>query len=74
MTQEARSKLEEYANDPNMIQTVILENVESVLNGTPLDEATNPFTMLIEAADTTAANRIIESKAVMRKKYPSLAL
>lgn len=74
MTQEARSKLEEYANDPNMIQRVILENVESVLNGTPLDEATNPFTMLIEAAATTAANSIIESKAVMRKKYPSLAL
>ena len=74
MTQEARSKLEEYANDPNMIQRVILENVENVLNGTPLDEATNPFTMLIEAAATTAANSIIESKAVMRKKYPSLAL
>jgi len=71
MTQE---ELKKYMYDPNKLQQVMLENLESATNGKyVITEPTNPFVMLMELAVTSGANAITEPLGVVRQLYPNLA-
>lgn len=71
----SRELLERYSCDPQLLQRVVIETIESANNGeVVLNDPTNPFTMLLEAATTLSSNSILEAKSIIRKKYPSLAL
>lgn len=71
----SRELLERYSCDPQLLQRVVMETIESANDGdVVLNDPTNPFTMLLEAATTLSSNSILEAKSIIRKKYPSLAL
>jgi len=55
--------------DPARSQQMVLSNI----NNHQINEPTNPFIMLVEAATTLAAASAIETTATLRKMYPSLA-
>ena len=70
-----RTTLQQYSRDPQVIQRIVLEEIENANNGeVVLNDPTNPFSMLLEAAATTSSNNIIEAQSLIRKKYPSLAV
>jgi len=70
-----REVLQQYVYNPNMVQKLILDQIESGSNGElVVSDPTNPFTMLLEAAAVTSYNSLVESKNVIRKKYPNLAV
>lgn len=69
-----REELQKYIYDPNMLQKIVLDNIETATNGEiVISDPTSPFTMLLETAAVTSANAAIESKNIIRRKYPSLA-
>ena len=68
-------ELKKYVYDPTIIQHDILEYVSKASDGDlNITNPTNPFVMLMETAAVTSANAAIESKSVIRAKYPSLAI
>lgn len=70
-----RNTLRTYAYDPNRMQSYILQQIEAANNGqVVIADPTNPFVCLLEAATLTATNSLEESKAIIRRKYPALAL
>lgn len=70
-----REELKKYAYNPEMGQKKILELIDRANNeDVVLTNATSPFNMLLEGMAMLSANSIHESIAVMRSKYPNLAL
>lgn len=59
--------------DPTSIQKLVIDSLSNTDN-LSIMTTTSPFVMLLEAATTTAAAAAIEARAVIRRKYPSLAL
>lgn len=67
-------ELSTYMYDPNKLQQVMLDNLESSTKGEfVITEPTNPFVMLMELAVTSGANAITEPLGVVRQLYPDLA-
>lgn len=67
-------ELLKYVYDPTVIQHDMLDFISKATDGDlNVTSATNPFVMLMEAAAVTASNSAIESRSVIRSKYPSLA-
>ena len=70
-----RQELTKYVHNPEMVQKKIIDLIEKAENTeVAITSATSPFLMLLEATAVTTANAANESIAVMRSKYPDLAL
>lgn len=66
--------LTQYAYDPSRIQRHILEELEKSSDGENIIvDPSNPFTALLEATIATTTNSLIETKSIIRRKYPILA-
>jgi len=67
--------LNNFVYDPNSIQRVILNNIENKSDGdVVVTDPTNPFTMLLEAASSTAYNGLTEAYSYIRRNNPNLAM
>lgn len=67
-------KIDEVRFNPSAIQRVILENLETKLNGeVDIVDATNPFVFLLEASTVNASAAMSQSEALTRQQYPSLS-
>jgi len=62
--------LKPFVHDPARMQQLMLSNI----NNFQINEATNPFTMLMEAAATLSNTAATEHAAALRFRYPSLAI
>ena len=62
--------LRPFIHDPARVQQLMLSNI----NNFQINEATNPFTMLLEGAGTLSAATAMEHAASLRFRYPSLAI
>lgn len=70
----SREQLLAVRYNPNAMQRLVLNNLENYSEGNyAVQDATNPFNMLLEAASSMAANSLLEAESIIRKKYPSLA-
>lgn len=58
--------------NPNLIQKLMLTNIEES-QGIDVVTATSPFMMLLESTASLSAALAIESRNIIRKKFPSLA-
>lgn len=66
--------LELYKNNPTAIQRVVLDYLEAVTNAqVDIVDPTNPFVFLLEASAVQTATAVNETRAALRKQYPSLA-
>lgn len=65
--------LKKYIYDPASMQQLIFNTLETSA-GLSINNPTSPFVMLMEATCVNASNAANESKALMRKKYPNLAI
>lgn len=72
---DLQKTIQEVRYNPTAIQSKTLELLESATNG-QLDivDPSNPFVFLLEASATQAAATMIQSEALTRKQYPSMAL
>lgn len=70
-----RNQLLALRYNPNAMQRLVLNALENY-NSTSLqiNDASNPFNLLLESAVTTAANNLVETESIIRKKYPNLAV
>lgn len=69
-----RKDVLEIIHNPSLLQQKQLDMLSNSLNGDfTISDPTNPFTMLLEATNATAAASVIECNNIIRKKYPSLA-
>ena len=60
--------------DPSLIQKKQLDLLAQSVGGDfVVSDPTNPFCMLLEATNATAAAAVVECNNIIRKKYPSLA-
>lgn len=68
------ASMQQYIYNPSLIQKEIYDLI-GVTNGGnyTVSNPTNPFSLLIEATAITASSAVLESNAIIRKKYPSLA-
>lgn len=69
-----RDDIQSYVYDPSAMQARILAELGNEDSTLTITNPTNPFTMLMEAAVTTAAAATQEGNRLLRMKYPSLAL
>ena len=71
----SRNELKKYAYNPELGQKRILELITKAHDeNVVLTSATSPFNMLLEGMAMLTANSIQESMAIMRGKYPDIAL
>ena len=69
-----KKELQELIYNPALLQKRQLDLLHKSVNGQfTISDPTNPFTMLLEATNATAASAILECNSVIRRKYPSLA-
>lgn len=73
-TAETIEQVLRFNKNPNSVQQVILDKLESALAGTDISDATSPFMFNLEAAATIGAATINSSEPITRKLYPKLAL
>lgn len=69
LTDEEKSSL---LYNPGLIQKLILSEIENN-SGNTISSATNPFVMLVESTASLSSALAIESRNIIRKKFPSLA-
>lgn len=69
LTEEEKASL---LYNPNLIQKLVLSNLETDGNIT-LSSATNPFIMLLESTASLTSAVAMESRNIIRRKFPSLA-
>lgn len=69
------AQIESMVFDPSLIQQTVLYNLESATDGNyKITDPTNAFTMLLEAGVMTSSNSAIETKNLIRKLHPTLAI
>lgn len=69
LTEEEKASL---LYNPNLIQKLVLSNIETDGDIT-LSSATNPFIMLLESTASLTSALAVETRNIMRRKFPSLA-
>lgn len=70
----SQQELLNYSLDPYSLQSKVLNNIEQYSNNqNTVTSATTPFTLLLETMSMLGANALIESNALIRQKYLSLA-
>ena len=72
--QQLEQELEQYYASPASIMQVTLDAVEAATKGEiDIVDATNPFTMLLEASATHAYASIMKMESMSREMYPVMA-
>lgn len=71
----SKTDMLQYVYDPTKVQQTILEYIDQASDNTlAISDPTNPFSMLLESTAVLSASASAEGRAIIRKKYPKLAL